>query len=261
MGSLDELATYFGSYSTLAMIVLGAVSLVCIGLAIYYFSGGVSPESVSPESVSPESVSPESVSSKSWNLFFGGGFRAALVSVLCFVLVMFLVFLVLGMAGFFSGSSSYSNRSSSYETVEASCDQLLKNQLVFQRGASTAARMQEVIRQIQAQMERCVPEIWNPLVADSVHEDQSLRTPGSLRGARAEVSSSYIGHPGCVFGRLQPEYPLPDGPSSEISAVSSRDPENNIVVRWHPTEIKHRPDDGAICWVYLSRRNQWYGAY
>ena len=49
----------------------------------------------------------------------------------------------------------------------ADCDQLLRNQLVFQRGASTASRIGEVIRQIQAQRDDCMPELWNPDVDDS----------------------------------------------------------------------------------------------
>ena len=47
-------------------------------------------------------------------------------------------------------------------SVGADCDQLPKNQLVFQRGASTHGRMTEVIRQIQATRDNCVSELWNP---------------------------------------------------------------------------------------------------
>ena len=42
------------------------------------------------------------------------------------------------------------------------CDQLLRNQMVFQRGASTSARMQEIIQQIQDQRDECRPQTWTP---------------------------------------------------------------------------------------------------
>ena len=44
------------------------------------------------------------------------------------------------------------------------CDQLLRNQIKFQRGASTEGRMNEVIRQIQNQRDSCMAELWNPLI-------------------------------------------------------------------------------------------------
>ena len=52
--------------------------------------------------------------------------------------------------------------------VGLDCDRVLRNQLIFQRGASTAAKMNVVIRQIQAQRDECTSESWDPTVNDAV---------------------------------------------------------------------------------------------
>ena len=46
------------------------------------------------------------------------------------------------------------------------CDGILRNQLVFQRGASTESRMNVVVAQIQSQNSDCASDVWNPTVID-----------------------------------------------------------------------------------------------
>ena len=55
---------------------------------------------------------------------------------------------------------------------EGYCDRLLKNQLLFQRGASTAEGMNEVIGQLQYIITECDEEQWNPQVDDSTAAEQ-----------------------------------------------------------------------------------------
>ena len=50
--------------------------------------------------------------------------------------------------------------------IGLNCDGILRNQLVFQRGASTEDRMNVVIAQIQSQNEDCASDVWNPTVID-----------------------------------------------------------------------------------------------
>ena len=50
--------------------------------------------------------------------------------------------------------------------VGLNCDSVLRNQLIFQRGASTASRMQVVISQIQAQQQECAKDVWQPVAID-----------------------------------------------------------------------------------------------
>ena len=118
------------------------------------------------------------------------------------------------------------------------CDQLLRDQLVFQTGAHTAARMNEVIRQIQAHRENCASHLWNPVAvnADTNH-------PASCAGPAMETAIE-----------------LPSGLSSadgkRTRADSGRDPGNNIVVHWS-SNPRERPTHGSTCWVYFSEWDLW----
>ena len=135
-------------------------------------------------------------------------------------------------------------------TVE-DCDQLLRNQLVFQRGASTAGRMQEVIRQIQAQRDYCIPELWSPVVDDATsvlatgcHESTTLPLYTSPLVAR--------------IGDLTIPKSLYTGftTTDTVQATSGRDSDNDVIVYWS-AEAGRTPADGATCWLYVSRLNNW----
>ena len=66
--------------------------------------------------------------------------------------------------------------------ADLNCDSMLRNQLTFQRGASTKDRMQVVIAQIQAQQQECARGVWQPVAID-MDEDKGLcysDTPGRV---------------------------------------------------------------------------------
>ena len=130
------------------------------------------------------------------------------------------------------------------DSVGDNCDQLLKNQLVFQRGASTDDRMQEVIRQIQAQRDNCVSELWNPTVDDSWHGTGAANT--DQRGQNPKVGDLTV--PTGLFGSTLA--------ASEVRDTSGRDSDNNIIVFWDDDSAT-RPADGAKCWMFSSRLNTW----
>ena len=122
------------------------------------------------------------------------------------------------------------------DSVGDNCDQLLQNQLVFQRGASTAGRMQEVIRQIQAQRDNCVSELWNP----TVDNNTSITECFSMPQAYANPLKAKIG-----------DLTIPRGlytgvdPANDIArSTSGRDSENNIIVYWSAT-ARSTPADGS----------------
>ena len=50
--------------------------------------------------------------------------------------------------------------------IGLNCDGILRNQLVFQRGASIESRMNVVIAQIQSQNSDCASDVWDPTVID-----------------------------------------------------------------------------------------------
>ena len=122
-----------------------------------------------------------------------------------------------------------------------SCDRVLKNQLVFQRAASTADRMNAVIKQIQAQRTECAADIWDPeILADSGGADYG--------------SGGKIGDLDVPRG-LQAR---PNDPTSGPRRASGRDAENNVFVMFDPN---HRPTDSAYCWLYSSRLRTWDQEY
>ena len=128
------------------------------------------------------------------------------------------------------------------------CDQLLRNQLVFQRGASTDGRMQEVIRQIQAQRDDCVSELWNPAVDDDVAESNCF---GGTLPTYENPLSTKIGDltiPRTLYTGLE------DG--DDLRDTSGRDSDNNIIVYWSE-DAGSTPADNSACWLYVSRLNAW----
>ena len=63
------------------------------------------------------------------------------------------------------------------------CDQVLRQQLVFQRGASTADRMNMVISNIQHRRGACSQEAWDPEVDDKGYT--VVVSPGAPSGTGA----------------------------------------------------------------------------
>ena len=138
-----------------------------------------------------------------------------------------------------------------YRNTGEDCDQLLRNQLVFQRGATTAGRMQEVIRQIQAQRDDCVPELWSPVVDDAT----AVLVTGCHGSANLPLyTSSLVARVG--------DFTIPESlytgftTTDSVRATSGRDSDNNVIVYWS-TEAGRTPADGATCWLYVSRLNSW----
>ena len=135
------------------------------------------------------------------------------------------------------------------DSVGDNCDQLLKNQLVFQRGASTFGRMNEVIRQIQATRDNCVSELWAPTAMDTGTGDTSQCWGGTL---------PKLGAVEAKVGDLTIPRGLFDGTVVGTSLVrnsSGRNADNDILVYWTPTT--GHPSDNANCWMYVSRLNNW----
>ena len=112
-------------------------------------------------------------------------------------------------------------------TAGLNCDGVFRNQLTFQRGASTADRMNVLVSQIQSNHRSdCNSEAWNPVVIDL---DNTTGNP-------AEKCS---------------------GATAQARKTSGRDSENNILVYFSDT-LSDRPSDGASCWLYYARLKRWH---
>ena len=136
------------------------------------------------------------------------------------------------------------------EAAEQSpCDQLLRNQLAFQIGASNPGGIQEVVQQIQAQRGDCVLEIWDPVVNDN-------NRTGANGCWESEAATERMNNP--KVGNMEVPDGLFDTQDSAISVMrrSGRDRDNNLIVYWWNT-IGRGPSDGAACWLYVSSLNSW----
>ena len=131
-----------------------------------------------------------------------------------------------------------------------SCDRVLKNQFVFQRAASNAARMNAVIKQIQAQRSECAADIWTPVVYDVQDADP---VADYCRWAAAHKSIGDTDVPRGLHKRGS------DAAVEEnVRQKSSRDSDNNVIVHFVKA---NRASDSAKCWLYSSRLRTWDQEY
>ena len=132
------------------------------------------------------------------------------------------------------------------------CDGLLRSQLVFQRGASTAKRMNEVRAQIQSQRQECAAEVWNPKVDDTTYsggEAFCFATAEAAEGDTASVGTQV------VPAGLRDKNTI----TGVVRSASGRDADNDIIVYWG--DAANRPTDNATCWLYVKRLATWSENY
>ena len=153
-----------------------------------------------------------------------------------------------------------------------SCDGILRSQLLVQRGASTATRMNQVVSQIQAQRDECPEDVWDPEVIDA----ELLAPPADgtqcwSTSAAAPVLGGVPGTEGTdgKVGDTQVPRSLRVGNTDGVAgargtpvgtgtvrATSGRDSSNNILVFWSGNADR-RPTDSSTCWLYSSRLRTW----
>ena len=142
------------------------------------------------------------------------------------------------------------------------CDSVFRNQLTFQRGASTEARMDTLVSQIQSQQQECDAEVWDPEVVDL----STTATPDTAKGNCYGVDGDSAGHdtpeklPSVGTQRMPTSLAQPDSstpPKYKARTKSGRDSENNIIL-FFDLDVAKRPSDGASCWLYYARLKQWH---
>ena len=224
---MEELSTIFGNVGILVAALAGGISLVMFGFAgIQYMTAQGDPQGMSRAKMSVI-----------------GAVVGLAIAGLAFVMPGIISRLIIEPAG--------GERIVADATTD--CDQLLKNQLVFQRGASTAGRMNEVIRQIQAQRDDCVSELWNPEAVDAPHWDDGCFTNDPIYQSPLAVKIGDLTVPRTLYTGFTPS-------SDTVRTTSGRDSDNNIIVYWHngdTTRTGVSPADNSNCWLYVSRLNNW----
>ena len=111
--------------------------------------------------------------------------------------------------------------------------------------------MNEVIRQIQAQRDDCVSELWNP------DADDTAPFTGTSACFSSAPTYEVSGVPlATKVGDLTVPRTLYNGflPADTLRANSGRDSDNNIIVYWSGGNV---PADNSKCWLYVSRLNSW----
>ena len=146
------------------------------------------------------------------------------------------------------------------------CDNILRNQLIFQRGASTADRMQVVIAQIQSQQQECASDVWRPEVVDMATPAPAtgIIAVGAASGQCFTAAGGFAASANAVpkvGGQNLPDSLIRKfGAANDLvspRSTSGRDSENNIIVYW-PSDVSNRPSDSASCWLYYARLGAWY---
>ena len=221
---MEELATIFNNVGMLVAALAGGISLVMFGFAgIQYMTAQGDPQGMSKAKMSVI-----------------GAVVGLAIAGLAFVMPGIISRLIVEPAG---------GQNVAGDSVGDNCDQLLRNQLVFQRGASTAGRMNEVIRQIQAQRDNCVSELWDP---DATGHGSSDCFPNALPKYQTPLDGKVgdLTIPRGLYGGLVVN-------TSQVRDTSGRDSDNNILVYWGYGGTEYLPSDASACWLYVSRLNNW----
>ena len=151
--------------------------------------------------------------------------------------------------------------------VGLNCDSVLRSQLVFQRGASTADRMQVVISQIQSQQQDCAKDVWDPdvinlgvattgtgaIAAGDPDDGMCFKSDGGFTKGVALATDIKVGDQGFPSGLAR----IATDKSYYPRTTSGRDSENNILVYW-ADDVAKRPSDAASCWLYFARLRSWH---
>ena len=147
-----------------------------------------------------------------------------------------------------------------------SCDRVLKNQLVFQRAASTSERMNAVVKQIQAQRAECAADIWGPYIMSA--RDTGTSNPPDISvddNDPAKKTGCYDPAVGTAFTSIG-DTDVPRGlqiggtnaNKESIVRPSRRDSDNNVIVHFGNKKL---PSDSAKCWLYSNRLRTWDQEY
>ena len=208
---MDELTALFGSISRLLMILGGGISTVTVCYAgILWMTSSGDPQNMS----------------KARMALMGSVGGLIIVGVAFIVPRIISDAVIEPIGGNVMGTESGQN-----------CDDVLRNQFVFQRNASQPKHLNSVISQLQNQRaDQCAADVWSPTVLSAA------TVPSAADGG---CYAATVGGANVPSGLID---------ASIVRKASGRDRNNNIIVHWVKLD---RPTDNALCWMYTSRLNTW----
>ena len=128
------------------------------------------------------------------------------------------------------------------------CDGMLRDQLVINREASDANRVNFVVQRIQSRFEDCDDVLWSPVAVDS---------------AGSGICFDDVDR-NSIAGVALPRGLLRRGAFSSSLLLSGRDARNNVIVHWRVPAAgvaSGLPSDSAVCWLYVSSIETWVEGY
>ena len=167
-------------------------------------------------------------------------------------------------------------------SAAAGCDEVFRDQLVRQRAANSAHRINQVKALVQQRMpDECPAGPWDPVAITGSQLAKSLE-PGwggtySGKGEGARLPLEFAADNGqcaslapkgndapadrAIGGMAVPPgiRELTSAGNTEFAGNTGRDGENNIVV-YFSERADQRPSDGAACWMYVSGLGRWASA-
>ena len=128
------------------------------------------------------------------------------------------------------------------------CDGMLRDQLVINREASNADRVNFVVQRIQSRFEDCDDVLWSPVALDD--------------SSGSGICFDDAGR-NSIAGVALPKGLLRRGGFGS-TLLSGRDARNNVIVHWRVPAAGVAgglPSDGAVCWLYVSSIETWVEGY
>ena len=138
-----------------------------------------------------------------------------------------------------------------------SCDRTLRSALTEQRGVGNGKRVNQIVRQIQAQRAvDCNQETWNPFV--HIVGTPPGRTAITTDGFSAPCASNADPVVPATIGNTETPTTLANVAKSRFGNATyggfARDAAGNILVEF---DDAFRPTDGSQCWLYVAQSNYW----
>ena len=219
---MDELTTIFGSLSRLMAIVGGGISTVAICYAgILWMTSSGDPQNMSKA-----------------RMALMGAVGGLIIVGIAFIIPRIIGETVINPVGGNIGGTEASQN----------CDEILRNQFIFQRNASTVDSLNAVVANIQNQrVDQCSIDVWDPEVG----------TSAQVIADKAGCKDDEIGKQDVPSG-LHKGGTVTTPPSDDHARYGSgRDRDNNIVLHWVTDPVGKRPTDNAKCWLYVERLSAW----
>ena len=220
---MDEITTIFGSLSRLMAIVGGGISTVAICYAgILWMTSSGDPQNMSKA-----------------RMALMGAVGGLIIVGIAFIIPRIIGETVINPVGGNIGGTEASQN----------CDEILRNQFIFQRNASTVDSLNAVVANLQNQrVDQCSIDVWDPeVLAAALVETPVAGT--SEGGCKAEE----VGKQDVPSGLHQGGTVNPD----HGRYASGRDRDNNILIHWTTVPVGKRPTDNAKCWLYVERLSAW----